>query len=280
MSRWARPHYMAPEQFESAKSVDHRADIYSMGVLFYEMLTGELPLGRFAPPSHKRVEVDVRLDEIVLRALDKDPAKRYQSMAEVGRAVTQITGISPAQRPEVSSGQTKLMFAIGGVILAAGLAWLAYQFNQSRQTSPSQSSGVDYQKLYEEEKKKQIELLAAEAKKTEAAKADPWTVAKLDACRHAGRLAGGRHDRSHRTRRSSQILELDSRRKRKRIEKVRKLVFNGPNDYSVRVFIYQCRTAQVLDKCVDILHEKVLGLPNHFEIDKDNTLVYGLAFQE
>ena len=67
------PHYMAPEQMEKPTTVDHRADIFSLGVVFYEMLTGELPLGKFAPPSARKVEVDVRLDEVVLRSLEKDP---------------------------------------------------------------------------------------------------------------------------------------------------------------------------------------------------------------
>ncbi|HJT76857.1 MAG TPA: serine/threonine-protein kinase, partial [Gemmataceae bacterium] len=70
-------HYMAPEQMERPLEVDHRADIYSLGVVFYEMLTGELPLGRFDPPS-KKSQVDVRLDEVVFRALEKEPERRYQ----------------------------------------------------------------------------------------------------------------------------------------------------------------------------------------------------------
>ncbi len=71
-------HYMAPEQCERPHETDHRADIYSVGVLLYEMITGELPLGRFDPPSVKRT-VGEDVDHLVLRALEKDPAKRFRN---------------------------------------------------------------------------------------------------------------------------------------------------------------------------------------------------------
>src|SRR6266481_144507 len=95
------PQYMAPEQVEKPETVDHRADIFSLGVVFYEMLTGELPLGKFAPPSRK-VEVDVRLDDVVLRALEKEPERRYQQASQVKTAV-EILGTAAPPPPLAAS---------------------------------------------------------------------------------------------------------------------------------------------------------------------------------
>ena len=70
------PGYVAPEQVWQPQAADHRADIYTLGVVIYEMLTGELPADRIEPPSHK-VQIDVRLDRVVLRALERKPELRY-----------------------------------------------------------------------------------------------------------------------------------------------------------------------------------------------------------
>ncbi len=107
------PHYMAPEQIDRPQEVDHRADIYSLGVVFYEMLTGELPVGRFAAPS-QRVQVDVRLDDVVLRALENKPERRYQHASEVKTDVESITGSPPPQLPALPIRVTGPSVATGG----------------------------------------------------------------------------------------------------------------------------------------------------------------------
>lgn len=81
------PEYMAPEQKDG--EADHRSDIYSVGVLLYEMLTGKLPQGAFDPPS-KKASVDHRLDQVVLKALQKEPERRYQRANEMRQELERI----------------------------------------------------------------------------------------------------------------------------------------------------------------------------------------------
>lgn len=100
-SRLGTAHYMAPEQIEHPSEVDHRADIYSLGVIFYELLTGELPLGRFASPSAKN-DVDARVDAIVLRALAKERELRQQSASEVK---TQVECLGTSHRSPLNQPQ-------------------------------------------------------------------------------------------------------------------------------------------------------------------------------
>jgi predicted Ser/Thr protein kinase len=92
------PNYMAPEQTRNPAEVDHRADIYALGVVFYQMLTGELPGKEIKAPS-KKVQIDVRLDEIVLRALESDPARRYEQASVLRTQIESVVASSGAIPP-------------------------------------------------------------------------------------------------------------------------------------------------------------------------------------
>jgi capsular polysaccharide biosynthesis protein/predicted Ser/Thr protein kinase len=87
------PAYMAPEQHQRPSEVDHRADIYALGVVFYQLLTGELPRSPLAPPS-QRVQIDVRLDEVVLKAMEEVPERRYEQASQLKTAVEHIASPS------------------------------------------------------------------------------------------------------------------------------------------------------------------------------------------
>jgi len=84
------PCYLAPEAFESGADVDHRADVFSLGVVLYEMLTGMVPRGAWLPPSQCRIGIDPRFDAIVYRALQTSRENRHQQIAELGAEVLAI----------------------------------------------------------------------------------------------------------------------------------------------------------------------------------------------
>lgn len=78
------PYYIAPEVRRGSAKVDHRADIFSLGVLLHEMLTGKLPIGQYEPS---------RYDRVVSRCLQENPDKRPQSIKEVERALKPRSGL-------------------------------------------------------------------------------------------------------------------------------------------------------------------------------------------
>jgi tRNA A-37 threonylcarbamoyl transferase component Bud32 len=114
------PRYMAPEQMEGSHTVDHRADIYSLGVVFYEMLTGEVPAGHFQPPS-KKVEIDVRLDDVVLHAMAREPERRYQQVSELKTDVESMRDVSH----ERSAARARAVKPFPWIAFWVGLAGLA-----------------------------------------------------------------------------------------------------------------------------------------------------------
>ncbi|NOK19976.1 serine/threonine-protein kinase [Corallococcus carmarthensis] len=92
--------YMAPEQRRDAKNVDGRADLFSLGVMMYEALTGELPVGRFKLPSERVRGLDPRLDPVVERLLETDREARYATATEVCEALEGL--VSASSSPHVA----------------------------------------------------------------------------------------------------------------------------------------------------------------------------------
>lgn len=135
------PAYAAPEQRNDTSHVDHRADIYSLGVILYELLTGELPKDKLEPPS-KHVQIDVRLDEIVLRALETKPELRFATAAEfrtqLAGAVTPMPGKTEVGKPHTGSPRPqKRRGALGMVLglLIAGILVMLFVLRQKESRS-------------------------------------------------------------------------------------------------------------------------------------------------
>ena len=153
-ARIGTPHYMAPEQVETPEQVDHRADIYSLGVVFYELLTGELPLGRFPAPSIK-AGLDARVDDIVFRALAKERELRQQTADQMKAEVEGLGGTESQERDKPAKrvsiwrrfGPWTGSRVVGAVAVALLAAWalltVTVRFLQQNKTHADRIAGVN-----------------------------------------------------------------------------------------------------------------------------------------
>ena len=153
-ARIGTPHYMAPEQVETPDQVDHRADIYSLGVVFYELLTGELPLGRFPAPSIK-AGLDARVDDIVFRALAKERELRQQTADQMKAEVEGLGGTESEERDKPAKrvsiwrrfGPWTRFRVAGAVAVALLAAWalltVTVRFLQQNKTHADRIAGVN-----------------------------------------------------------------------------------------------------------------------------------------
>ena len=126
------PIYMAPEQRDTPGAVDHRADIYSLGVVFYELLTGELPTSSFVPPSSKS-KADPRVDAIVAQALEKERTRRQSSADEMKTQVETVTQKNGRARRTMSGADKLALGCLALIFLAVGSMGGVYLLARSEQ---------------------------------------------------------------------------------------------------------------------------------------------------
>jgi len=120
------PMYMAPEQFRDSAHVDLRADLFSVGIMLYELLTGHVPTGMARPASQLRPEIPAAMDMIVSRCTAPDADQRYSSSSEISEALQSVLaamyGGAPMPVPEPRKGGRKALKAIMAMALVAAVA--------------------------------------------------------------------------------------------------------------------------------------------------------------
>jgi serine/threonine protein kinase len=129
------PGYVAPETLQhGSQATDHRADIYAIGVLLYELLTHSIPLGSFELPSKARPDLQINpaVDEVVVRAMRPDPEARYQRASELSRDITailsgqQTTRLPAGPSPAGSWRETAVRFVPAALAVSFALTDLEF----------------------------------------------------------------------------------------------------------------------------------------------------------
>jgi serine/threonine protein kinase len=108
------PYYVAPEQAAADRNLDARVDVYSIGVMLYEMLTGQLPRGRFPKPSQV-AKLPQALDPVVMRCLESDPARRYADVAALRGALHSALTRRSSRWRVVLAASVLACMAVGGL---------------------------------------------------------------------------------------------------------------------------------------------------------------------
>jgi tetratricopeptide (TPR) repeat protein len=175
-------YYMAPEQLRG-QEVDHRADQFSLGVVLYELLTGEIPQGVIRPPHQLRRSVPAGMSQAVMRSLELRPQARHADMAALGRAL--------ASRSRNGLGTRAVVLMVVALILCAAVTFPIWRTwtdglkgdptdanGTTKATAETKAAEAAYGKQWSqvEELKSQAEAIGAELE-TEA-KASPDVVAK------------------------------------------------------------------------------------------------------
>ncbi|HOK09483.1 MAG TPA: protein kinase [Candidatus Hydrogenedens sp.] len=102
------PFYMSPEQVRNSRDVDARSDIYSCGIMLYEVLTGQIPTGIPKPASELVKELPPELDKIVEKCIQPDPKDRFQSATELRKALEPLKNLVLAgEETTISSSSSK-----------------------------------------------------------------------------------------------------------------------------------------------------------------------------
>lgn len=137
--------FAAPEQLTPGAAVDHRADIYSLGVMLYQMLTGEIPRVMFKLPSRSRSELGTRFDALICKALETNPEDRFQSVEEfrqaldagASRAAKGENALAGAQTSHRGPSRAVFASAAAGIAICALGGWFFLGHRHGHAALPS-----------------------------------------------------------------------------------------------------------------------------------------------